>query len=183
MTRFLNFFICQTLLMLQMLLTPTTSSADQVADIGKNVFLSLATQINFQVNDRIQYEPDNSDYWQTPAETELRKIGDCEDVAILKAHLLRKKGLKWGQLRLGIGRMDTKGMHVLLLVRSKDSPSSPWYILDNDQDGYITPLLARTDFHLVGSWDTRSIYRGGGDEVVLTADTLLSWARVKGSIH
>lgn len=41
-------------------------------------------KINNSVNSQIQYKSDESDYWQTPNETETLKTGDCEDFAILK---------------------------------------------------------------------------------------------------
>lgn len=52
------------------------------------------TETNNLVNGLVTHTKDRSDYWQTPQETMDRCTGDCEDIAILKAHILRKMGLK-----------------------------------------------------------------------------------------
>lgn len=104
--------------------------------------------INYNVNCMICYMPDERahkkpEHWQMPAETLSRKTGDCEDYAILKAHLLVREGIDKDLLRIAVVREgENMPFHAVLLAPStyttgiwkwkKTRPCT--YVLDNKTD-------------------------------------------------
>ena len=67
-------------------------------------------QIYAWVKGIIKSKPDKTEFWQLPFETRARRIGDCEDKAILLANLLLASGIEYWRVRLNAG-MTTVGSH------------------------------------------------------------------------
>ena len=112
--------------------------------------LDLLDAINIKVNRLVQYKSDHEvhgkDKWQMPAETLLLGTGDCEDYAILKAHMLFKEGCDISDMRIGrFTTRDGKG-HAMLLCRSEKPKGffkwKTWnpveYVLDNRTNNIYT---------------------------------------------
>lgn len=115
------------------------------------------------VNHQIAYRPDRQwwgleDYWASADQTVMRRGGDCEDIAIVKLHLLRRLGFAADQLYLVIGRLDDSkrgaGDHAVALVRTG---GGGWMVLD---DRFDAPIAAD---------------RFGGLQPVLTFAAQSSW--------
>lgn len=70
------------------------------------------------------------DHWQSPAETELRRSGDCEDKAVWLYAELKKQG--FSQVRLVIGRF-----------RSFDNKCHVWIELGDPNDALILDAAAQ----------------------------------------
>ncbi|WP_439567399.1 transglutaminase-like cysteine peptidase [Sphingopyxis sp.] len=93
-------------------------------------------RINLWVNRQIAYVEDDRnyrqrDFWATADETVGRGSGDCEDLAILKMHMLRAAGIDDDRMKLVLLRdLAINADHAFLLVRS----SAGWVVLDNMTD-------------------------------------------------
>ena len=75
----------------------------------------------------IQYRHDIGEYWQTPIETAIRGLGDCEDQAFYLYNLLDNQ--KDFKVRVVFGILDIRqfgGMHAWVEVRT----DGIYYILD-----------------------------------------------------
>jgi len=122
--------------------------------------------INSNVNLNISYAPDEDrDVWQSPVETVDRKLGDCEDFAILKFFLMRKHfpTLVPDDLRLLLMRFrryDGKG-HAVVIRREQ----GVWEIFDNvtdvvgNEDDYARAYEPVTSLSFDNVWRHRN-----GDE-------------------
>lgn len=64
--------------------------------------------------DFITYKTDEKDYWQTPAETEERKTGDCEDYAIYRLYGLWRRGFPGAELV--VGERDDGQIHAVCMA-------------------------------------------------------------------
>jgi predicted transglutaminase-like cysteine proteinase len=69
------------------------------------------------------------DYWQSPIETLVRGIGDCDDYAMAKYVSLRLLGISPEQLRVVMVKYPLIGGHVVLLFFPPHE-KNPW-VLDN----------------------------------------------------
>ncbi len=96
----------------------------------------LLNDVNNYVNKRIKYVDEmGGRVWQTPAQTEKDWSGDCEDYAIYKWHLLRKKpdqpagyGIPESDMWFLTGfNLETKQPHTVLMVLL----DGKFYYLDN----------------------------------------------------
>lgn len=104
-------------------------------------------RLNAWVNHAIRYRSDHDswgiqDFYQTPHETLLRRAGDCEDYAILKAALLRRLGVPASAITylpvraggfLGLGATG----HMVLVVALPGGAGS--VILDSLRDKVRAP--------------------------------------------
>ena len=90
-------------------------------------------QVNGFFHLSVTYAPDASsriedDRWQSPVETVLRGLGDCEDFAIAKGWTLRMLGFSEDQVDVELVRTRRGEMQAVALV--KDGQGAPW-VLDN----------------------------------------------------
>lgn len=92
-------------------------------NLGNNIHT-----INRYVNETIRYKPDKEDYWQSANETMLLKMGDCEDIAILKKQMLLKHEIQ-SKLLIVLDKKKND-IHMVLLVNN--------LVLDNQ---YTEPLV------------------------------------------
>jgi predicted transglutaminase-like cysteine proteinase len=96
-------------------------------------------RVNLAVNTVLTYQNDHPHYgddkWvQYP--TDWR--GDCDDYALTKMDLLRKRGVSILDMRLIQLKVDQgkeQGLHAVLLVRIKDDPIT--WVLDNRYDEIV----------------------------------------------
>lgn len=70
-----------------------------------------------------------SDYWQSPIETLVRGIGDCDDFAMAKYISLRLLGIPAGQLRVAVVKGNFSYRHAVLFFFPQNE-QDPW-VLDN----------------------------------------------------
>lgn len=86
----------------------------------------VLSRFSQEVNRKIKYVPDSGkDTWNTPDITWLKKAGDCEDYAILKYHLLKKR---YPNLYVCVCRQLNTGVnHAVLVLSVKEE----WIVLDN----------------------------------------------------
>ena len=69
------------------------------------------------------------DYWQSPIETLVRGLGDCDDFTMAKYVSLRLLGVPAEQLRVAVIKYDSFGNHAVLLFFPPNE-KDPW-VLDN----------------------------------------------------
>jgi predicted transglutaminase-like cysteine proteinase len=112
--------------------------------IGKSQHLSdkkKMTLINNYFNQQIQSIADNDtfegfDYWQSPIETLVRGLGDCEDYAMAKYVSLRLLGLPAENMLIGIVYYPAYfEMHAVLFVFLEEQKDP--YVLDNIPFKYL----------------------------------------------
>lgn len=90
-------------------------------------------QIQRDVNRDITYQSDiahykKSEHWAIPADG----LGDCEDYALMKRHLLLKAGWPDEKLRLATCWTETGGYHaVLIAILGATWTEETWWVLDN----------------------------------------------------
>ncbi|NDY73970.1 hypothetical protein DO021_19570 [Desulfobacter hydrogenophilus] len=90
-------------------------------------------KIQRDVNWDITYQSDlehykKSDHWAIPADG----LGDCEDYALLKRHLLLEAGWPKEKLRLATCYTETGGYHaVLIAILGATWTDETWWVLDN----------------------------------------------------
>lgn len=113
----------------------------------------LLARINMWVNGEIAYKSDRivygvKDHWATPGETITRRAGDCEDVAILKMHMLAAAGIHPRRMKLVVLRdLVANADHAVLMVdtenggRVLDSSTDLIYLADRAA-GLMRPLIA-----------------------------------------
>jgi len=110
-----------------------TSPKYRRVTLSKRVIADLAT-INTSVNMEIQPVLDSitykkSDYWALPSESPTGRSGDCEDYALLKRHLLIKKGWPVSSVLVAVV-LDKKQFHAVLIVRTDRGD----LVLDNKEN-------------------------------------------------
>lgn len=97
--------------------------------------LDRIRRVNAEVNRAVRYGSDwmqhgVADRWSSPLKT-LGGIGDCEDYAVAKFHILRQAGVAADDLRVVLLRDRKAGEdHAVLAVRH----GSRWHVLDNRWD-------------------------------------------------
>lgn len=146
----------------------TTSNELKTDDKTKRINDSLNRTITWQEDQKVWGVPD---YWATPLETVSKKMGDCEDFAIIKYYSLINLGVPVNQLRLvyvkaknGNGTATTELAHMVLAFYP--SPDSEPYILDNMLSD-IRPASRRPDLIPVFSFNSEGVYNGvasGGEQ-------------------
>jgi len=147
--------------------------------------------ITWQDDQKVWNQPD---YWATPLETLSKKMGDCEDFAIIKYFSLKNEGVPISQLRLvyvkaknGNGAGSSEQAHMVLAYYA--TPDSEPLILDNMIND-IRPASRRPDLTPVFSFNSEGIYNGaagkdqqaGGLERLSKWQDLLQRAQVEGFI-
>lgn len=111
----------------------------------------LLDSTNICVNRRIKYVTDTerwnrADKWQRPQETLDLGTGDCEDYAILKAHMLVNAGVPVGIIKLYLVRTRNGTSHMVLAVPTQVKTGILWWrnlqtkivLLDNMWDSLYT---------------------------------------------
>jgi hypothetical protein len=95
--------------------------------MSRQTELEKINAVNFDVNERIQYEKDTvKDYWQCPSETWSLMTGDCDDKAIAKYYAL-KPTFGDDRLHLAFVRTHGGGGHLVLLVRLDLFKRKSWW--------------------------------------------------------
>lgn len=134
--------------------------------------------ITWQEDQKIWNMPD---YWSTPLETIGKKMGDCEDFAIIKYFSLKNLGVPINQLRLvyvkaknGNGTSGSEQAHMVLAYYP--TPDSEPFILDNMLSD-IRPASRRPDLTPVFSFNSEGIYNGaaGKDQQAGGIERLSKW--------
>jgi len=106
----------------------------------------------------ITYTSDAKENWQWADETVERKLGDCEDGAILMANIMIKSGIPYWRIRLNAGDVKGGGHAYVTYLRETDNT---WYILDwcywyNESEKIKkTWKTASKYFGIWFSWNTR----------------------------
>ena len=102
--------------------------------------LKIATVCEF-ISRNVSYksEGDNKDYWQQPKETLKLGTGDCEDVVLLFAYLMRLSGVPatycWGECQ----NDKTQFAHTWIELRSKDRKAYIVEFFSSDVSRCIIP--------------------------------------------
>lgn len=121
--------------------------------------LDQIRKVNAWVNRKIRFVEDRqlygrADYWATAGETLKSRKGDCEDIAILKYHLLLNAGFDPAKMYLTIAK-DTirRRDHALLVVEEGGS----FYLLDNETSNLLPgdqahDYAARFSYSAQSSW-------------------------------
>ena len=118
--------------------------------------------VNRWVNRNISYGEDRAiwsqrDYWATAQETINRRLGDCEDLAILKYQMLVALGVNRNDLYLTLARdLARNADHAVLIVRQ----GGTFYLLDNSTDA-ILPANVAYDYRATLSFSNRSAWLHG----------------------
>ena len=84
----------------------------------KSLNLNSVYEITNYVRSNIVTKLDDGEFWQFPFETLALKTGDCDDIAILTANLLRTMGYKDYEVRLNAG-MAEYGSHLWVSINDK----------------------------------------------------------------
>ena len=132
-------------------------------------------RVNRWVNRSIEYGEDrviwaNRDYWASANETIELGQGDCEDIAILKYHLLLALGVEREDLFLTLARdLARNADHAVLIVRE----NGRFYLLDNAVDA-ILPANVAYDYRPTLSFNSESAWLHGTGVAQTTAATYLS---------
>lgn len=112
----------------------------------------------------IRYRRDPGEVWQSPSETALLGYGDCEDLALYRAHELRIAGIP---ARVRVYRASPKTMHVV--VQHPDGriedPSRALGMLDPENQVGDDPQFDPATFAAMTAANT--IVPGGGIVVQL----------------
>lgn len=87
-------------------------------------------RINREINKAIEPATDLEIYGETEVWTLPTKRGDCEDYALLKRHILMKRGWPASALLMTVVRDEKGEGHAVLTVRTQQGD----YILDNKTD-------------------------------------------------
>lgn len=106
--------------------------------LGKNSAsgAKLLEQVNSWANQRIRYVEDKelfgkADYWAGARTTLQLRLGDCEDIAIVKMQLLAAAGVRREDMFLTIARdLARNADHAVLVVRTDEG----YFLLDNSVD-------------------------------------------------
>lgn len=136
--------------------TQSLVGGEGAMDVGK------LQSVNRWVNRNIAYGEDRAiwsqrDYWATAQETINRRRGDCEDLAILKYHMLVALGVNPDDLYLTLARdLARNADHAVLIVRQ----AGTFYLLDNSTDA-ILPANVAYDYRPTLSFNSRSAWIHG----------------------
>jgi len=110
----------------------------------------------------IKYVTDKEgEFWQFAFETLKRKLGDCEDGAILIANMMIMSGIPYWRIRLNCGEVQGGGHAYLTYLRESDNQ---WYVMDwcywyNESKNYQkTWKSAEKYFTIWGSWNQRLMF-------------------------
>jgi len=87
------------------------------------------------------------DYWQSPIETLVRGVGDCDDFAMAKYVSLRLLGIPPEQLRVAVVKYPHIGGGHAVLLFFPPNEKDPW-VLDNLTFEYLK-YLRYTDSHIL----------------------------------
>ena len=87
----------------------------------------LANKALKKVHSLIPYLGDPKEYWQYADETVYRRLGDCEDGAILMYNIMITSGVPAWRIRLNAGNVQGGGHCYLTYLRESDNT---WYVLD-----------------------------------------------------
>lgn len=138
--------------------------------------LQQLTRINERVNRRIQYQEDQADHWQTPAETLGRGAGDCEDYAILKLAEVLRLGFNEDDVRLVYCRRQLGRITQTHMVLEVWVEGEAW-VLDN-LGLAINRWSDRTDLHPLFSFTARKFWVRGALTDVDPQQRLGQWRDV-----
>ena len=130
------------------------SNGTSPARFSEDALLSLARQVNNEVNRTIHGRPDletygQVDYWSLPVNGE----GDCEDYAMLKKRELLKAGVPPEQLLLATVLTQRSAPHAVLVLRLNSGD----YVLDNLRQRLLT--WRRTGFTFLKMQDPSQLDR------------------------
>jgi predicted transglutaminase-like cysteine proteinase len=140
-----------------------------IAEAGALKEEASLIRVNDFINERIAFDDDfsvwgQSDYWATPLETIGKRLGDCEDFAIIKYVSLRMAGVPDGKLRLVYAKARLDGpagpawvAHMVLAYYP--APSVEPFVLDN-LVAAILPASRRPDLRPVFSFNSDGIFAG-----------------------
>lgn len=101
--------------------------------------VALIGQVNRWVNRAIAYRPDartshGGDYWSDAERTLRSRVGDCEDIAILKYQALLSLGVDPANMYFTLAHDTVRHAdHALLVVRQGDG----YLLLDNSTDSLL----------------------------------------------
>ncbi len=118
--------------------------------------------VNRWVNRSITYGEDRAiwgrrDYWATADQTLARRRGDCEDLAILKYHMLSALGVDPQDMYLTLARdLARNADHAVLIVRQ----GNHFFLLDNSTDA-ILPANLSYDYRPTLSFNSQSAWLHG----------------------
>lgn len=105
--------------------------------------LALLSQVNHYFNRTVKYVPDDSDYWQTPAETAAKGAGDCEDIALAKWGALKDNGVPEKDMWIKVSGINKK--HAVLMVRLNDEI----FYLDNETNNLWEQTITDRSAYIV----------------------------------
>jgi len=120
----------------RVLVTPNDSLVMKIAEEimrkypeGDETSLWLRASEAFKYAKSLRYERDSEDNWSTPRETISRGGGDCEDLSILLASLLRALGYTPESVRVVVG-YTSMGSHSWVEILVSHNGSLRWLPLD-----------------------------------------------------
>lgn len=87
-------------------------------------------RVNHHINATVTYTTDDENYGKPEYWAEADKTGDCEDYALAKRRDLRALGWPQDALDIAVCRVETGGMHAVLIART----SAGDYVLDNRRE-------------------------------------------------
>lgn len=93
---------------------------------GKDID-TIAQNALKKVNSYMKYTSDEKENWQYADESVTRKLGDCEDGAILMYNIMVASGVPVWRIRLNAGLVQGGGHAYLTYLRESDNK---WYIMD-----------------------------------------------------
>ncbi|QKG72234.1 transglutaminase-like cysteine peptidase [Erythrobacter mangrovi] len=129
---------------------------------GNDALESRLEAVNRWVNHTIAYADDlalfkKADYWAGPRRTLKLGKGDCEDIALLKMHMLLAAGVDPEDMYLTITRdLVRRADHAVLIVRTADG----FRMLDNATDTVLDATQAY-DYQPVLSFNGRRSFLHG----------------------
>lgn len=108
----------------------------------------LARRVNREVNTRVNYVADQTQYGEPELWREAVTAGDCEDYALAKFAALRVAGLNLWRLRLACVFVETGEYHAVLVVACEDGD----WVLDNRFDE-VFATFAEKNYRLDKIWN------------------------------
>ena len=141
---------------------------------GRTDPLALLSKVNAWANQNVRYEDDKAlygrpDYWASAPQTLRRRAGDCEDIAILKYHLLARAGVPRDTMFLTVARdLARNADHAVLVVRIEGR----YWLLDNAAAQLIDASSAN-DYRPIFSYSSQGKWlHGYRGNLATTAATL-----------
>lgn len=115
---------------------------------------------NAYINSQIKYVPDvGSDVWSAPDKTWRKKRGDCEDIAILKYHLLKGAQYVIQSRLLVCKRLKYGDNHCVLAVdQLYQVQTTGTCILDNVNDKILSFSDFLKDHYIHYAIDEHNVY-------------------------